>query len=160
PYEFAPGQIDKALGLVPSHGDIAIVGGAARVATVVKQIRSETDRVIHVDSGDIFEGAPVFNLFTGEAEMRAWSQIGVTALALGNHEFEKGPVNLELMKEQFGTFPILAANYGFSDPADPTQPKLDLLIQPFTIVDAQGLRIGIIGMGNLSSLESIIEGNN
>ena len=28
-------------------------------------------RSIHVDSGDIFEGAPVFNKFKGEVEMRA-----------------------------------------------------------------------------------------
>jgi 5'-nucleotidase len=160
PYQYAPGQIDKGLGLTPSHGNIAIVGGAARIATVVKQIRSESQRVIHIDSGDIFEGAPVFNLFTGEAEMRTWSRIGVTAMALGNHEFDKGSVNLELMKEKFGGFPILAANYEFSDPSDPTQPKLREVIQPFTVVVAQGLRIGIIGMGNLSSLTSIIEGGN
>jgi len=160
PYQFAPGQIDKGLGLVPSHGDIAVVGGAARLATVIKRERAASDRVIHLDSGDIFEGAPVFNLFTGEAEMRAWTRIGVTAMALGNHEFDKGPVNLELMKEKFGGFPILAANYNFSDPSDPTQPKLREVIAPWTIVDAQGLRVGIIGMGNLSSLTSIIEGGN
>ena len=160
PYQFAPGQIDKSLGLHPSHGNIAIVGGAARIATVVKRIRASSERVIHVDSGDIFEGAPVFNLFTGEAEMKVWTKIGVTAMALGNHEFDKGPVNLELMKSQFGGFPILAANYIFDDPSDPTLPKLRNLIYPFTIVNAQGLRIGIIGMGNLSSLDTIVEGGN
>ncbi len=160
PYQFAPGQIDKGLGLVPKHGDIAVVGGAARIATVVANERAASDRVIHLDSGDIFEGAPVFNLFTGEAEMRAWTRLNVSAMALGNHEFDKGTTNLELMKEKFGGFPILAANYNFADPTDPTQPKLRDVIAPFTILNANGLKIGVIGMGNLSSLLTIIEGGN
>src|SRR5262249_50017698 len=54
----------------------------------------------------------------------------------------------------------LAANYNFSDPNDPTQAKLRDVIAPFTIVNANGLKIGVIGMGNLSSLTSIIEGGN
>ena len=163
PYQFAPGQIDKGLGLLPSHGDLAIVGGAARIATVVARERAHAERVIHVDSGDIFEGAPVFNLFTGAVEMQAWTKLGVTAMALGNHEFDKGPVNLEVMKMQYGGFPILAANYLFADPSDTTEAQpihLSQLISPFTIVNAQGLRIGIIGMGNLESLDTIVQGGN
>src|SRR5262249_11706838 len=102
----------------------------------------------------------VFNTFNGEVEMRAMSRIGLNAMALGNHEFDKGAVNLELMKSRFGSFPILAANYAFTDPKDPTQPKLRLLIAPYTVFNVQGLRVGVIGMGNLSSLTSIIEGGN
>ena len=61
PYFFAPSQIDKSLGLVPSQGDTAIVGGAARMQTVIQGIRQSSQRSIHIDSGDVFEGAPVFN---------------------------------------------------------------------------------------------------
>src|SRR5690242_2706241 len=40
PYYFAPGQIDKNLGLEPkAGGDTAVVGGITRVGTVVKCIR-------------------------------------------------------------------------------------------------------------------------
>src|SRR5437868_8215661 len=40
PYYFAPGQIDKGLGLVPRPGqDTAVVGGIGRVSTIVKCIR-------------------------------------------------------------------------------------------------------------------------
>jgi len=160
PYQFAPGQIDKDLGLLPSHGDIAIVGGIARIATVIQRERAASQRVLHLDSGDIFEGAPVFNTFNGEVEMRAMSRLGVNAMALGNHEFDKGSANLELMKEKWGAFPILASNYEFSDPNDPTQPKLRDVIAPFQIFNVQGLRVGVIGLGNLSSLEGIFEGGN
>src|SRR5437868_7210774 len=40
PYYFAPGQIDKGLGLVPKAGQsFAVVGGIGRVSTVIKCIR-------------------------------------------------------------------------------------------------------------------------
>src|SRR5204862_5818928 len=39
PYQFAPGAIDKGLGLVPTNGNIAVVGGIARVASIIKCIR-------------------------------------------------------------------------------------------------------------------------
>src|SRR6185369_12564621 len=72
PYYFAPGLIDRGLGLVPRLGQTtALVGGIARIATVVKCIRGEQSgpdcdaiagitgppaaRAIHLDSGDIFE---------------------------------------------------------------------------------------------------------
>jgi 5'-nucleotidase len=177
PYYFAPGQIDKGLGLIPKTGqNFAVVGGIGRVSTVVKCIRGiytgppcdtlepligpPAARSIHVDSGDIWEGAPVFNQFNGEVEMRAMSQLGLTAMALGNHEFDKGSVNLEEQYQKFGGFPILAANYEFSDPTDYTQPKLNDIIHDWTSTNVGGLRIGIIGLGNLSSIEGIIEGGN
>ncbi len=192
PYYFAPGQIDKGLGLTPKPGqDTAVVGGIGRIARVLKCVRGiysgqdcdgiteqagsstcatctsptkiagePAERSIHVDSGDIFEGAPVFNLFQGEVEMRAMSEVGLTAMALGNHEFDKGSVDLEEQYQKFGGFPILAANYIFSDPTDYTQPKLDDIIHDYTIVNVGGLKVGIVGLGNLSSLQGIIEGGN
>ena len=192
PYYFAPGQIDKGLGLLPKPGsDQAVVGGIGRVARVVKCIRGiysgqdcdgitefagsprcptcaksvaiagePAARSLHLDSGDIFEGAPVFNLFQGEVEMRAMSGLGLTAMALGNHEFDKGAQNLQLQYSNWGGFPILAANYQFADPSDPTQPKLGDVIHDYSLFDVDGLKIGVVGLGNLSSLEGIIEGGN
>jgi 5'-nucleotidase / UDP-sugar diphosphatase len=176
PYYFAPGQVDKGLGLLPKPGqDFAVVGGIGRISSVIKCIRGAVSpvcdqlrplvgppaaRAIHVDSGDIWEGAPVFNTFNGEVEMRAMSQIGLTAMALGNHEFDKGAVNLEEQYQRFGGFPILAANYQFEDPNDPTQPKLRREIGSYVVLNVDGLKIGLIGLGNLSSIQGIIQGGN
>ena len=119
----------------PKRGRLRRLGGIARVSTIVKCIRGiytgppcdalepligpPAARSIHLDSGDIFEGAPVFNKFNGEVEMRAMSQIGLTAMALGNHEFDKGSVNLEAaVPEVRRRSRILAANYLFADPTD------------------------------------------
>ena len=48
-------------------------GGIARIATVLRSERASAARSLHLDSGDCFQGAPVFNVFDGEAEIRALS---------------------------------------------------------------------------------------
>ena len=45
--------------------------GRLRISTLVKQIRKTSNRSLWLDSGDAFQGAPVFNEFKGEVEMRA-----------------------------------------------------------------------------------------
>ena len=176
PYHFVPGKIDSDLGLdvtkchnaqycslpnpATNPGCDCDFGGIARIATIVKRERANAGRSLHLDSGDAFEGAPIFNLFQGEAEFRALSALGLDAAALGNHEFDKGAVNLELQIRKWAGYPILAANYMFYDPKDPTVPKLGEIIAPYTIFNVDGLKVGVIGMGNVSSLESVIyQGN-
>src|SRR6478672_5364256 len=68
PYNFVPNTFDQDYGLLPAN---APFGGVARIATLVKRIRRESARSIWLDSGDAFQRAPVFNMFKGEAEIRA-----------------------------------------------------------------------------------------
>ncbi len=186
PYLYAPNTPDRNLGLLAlpgvcredrvcstdfgrscqSDGDClpfstASVGGAARLATVIKREESRAPRFIHLDSGDMFQGAPIFNLFNGEAEVRAMGLLGVSGMALGNHEFDKGAVMLGLQLMNNGpSFPIMAANYEWADPDDPLQPKLRRFISPMAVYNVQGIKIGVIGLGNVSSLNSSVEGDN
>ena len=80
PYHFIPNTFDRADGL-----QVSPYGGIARIATIAKRIRASTNRSLWLDSGDCFQGAPVFNLFKGEAEIRALSLAGMDAAAVGNH---------------------------------------------------------------------------
>jgi len=157
PYDFQPGAVDRGMGLLAEHRPF---GGIARMAAIIKRERALSSRSIHLDSGDCFQGAPIFNMFSGEAEFRSLSEVGLDAMVLGNHEFDKGVVNLELQQLKFARFPILAANYIFDDPGEAGRPKLGATIRPFTILNADGLRIAVIGMGNVSSLTSVTEGGN
>lgn len=139
----------------------ASVGGLSRMTAIVKQERERAPRSLHLDSGDMFQGAPVFNLFNGEAEMRSMGLLGVQGMALGNHEFDKGAVVLGLQLMNNGpNFPILAANYEWVDPDDQRSPKLGRFIQPVAIYNVKGIKIGVIGLGNISSLNSSVEGDN
>jgi 2',3'-cyclic-nucleotide 2'-phosphodiesterase (5'-nucleotidase family) len=161
PYSFVPNTFDQGYGLLKDGGPY---GGIARIATVAKQIRATSNRSLWLDSGDCFQGAPVFNLFKGEAEMRALSLAGMDAAVLGNHEFDLGAKNLFEKIDNWSTFPLLAANYAWDDPppgavgADGR--SLRDVISPFAIFDVKGLRIGVIGMGNTSTITSIYEGGN
>jgi 2',3'-cyclic-nucleotide 2'-phosphodiesterase (5'-nucleotidase family) len=159
PYNFVPNTFDKGYGLTTGP-----YGGIAKIATVAKQIRRQSARSLWLDTGDCFQGAPVFNLFRGEAEMRALSLAGMDGAVLGNHEFDLGARNLFDKIDNWGSYPILAANYAWDDapPAsqDPNGRSLRDVIPPFEIYDVDGLKIGVIGMGNTSTITSIYEGGN
>ena len=112
PYNFIPNTFDQDYGLLPQN---APFGGIARIATLAKRIRRSSPRSIWLDSGDAFQGAPVFNMFKGEAEMRALSLAGMDAEVLGNHEFDLGARNLFEKIDAWSQFPHLAANYAWDD---------------------------------------------
>ncbi|WP_163868408.1 bifunctional metallophosphatase/5'-nucleotidase [Myxococcus eversor] len=157
PYDFAPLKTDQDLGLVPEAGPF---GGATRVAAVLKRERARGERVMHLDSGDCFQGAPIFNINTGEAEFRFLSQARLDAAVVGNHEFDAGALNFTQQAKQNATFPLLAANYQWNDWRQNGSNETALETSPYTIRNIKGLRVGIIGMANISSLNSIVEGGN
>jgi 5'-nucleotidase len=117
-----------------------------------------------LDSGDCFQGAPVFNEFKGEAELRALTVAGLDGAVLGNHEFDLGAKNLFDKIDSWAGFPLLAANYAWDDPppaaAVDNGRSLRDVVAPYEIYDVQGIKVGVIGMGNTSTITSIFEGGN
>ncbi|WP_394830970.1 5'-nucleotidase C-terminal domain-containing protein [Pendulispora rubella] len=156
PYDQLVTQVDSDLGL-GTIGDIHNVGGVARMSYVLKRERARSERVVHLDSGDCFQGAPVFNFYAGEPEVRSLSAMGLDAAVIGNHEFDRGALNVTQQFQRWGTFASLVANYKFDDPNNPDSPKLSTVAKPFTVINREGLKIGVIGMGNLSSLTSVFD---
>lgn len=157
PYNVIPNSFDQGYGLLPAN---APFGGIARMATIAKRIRRESSRSLWLDSGDAFQGAPVFNMFKGEAEMRALSLAGMDGEVLGNHEFDLGAKNLFEKIDTWSQFPHLAANYAWDDATGRMSPSLRDIIRPFVIYDLEGLKVGVVGMGNQDTLSSIYEGGN
>ena len=49
------------------------LGGMAKRAHLVKQIRNEEEHVLLLDAGDIFQGTPYFNVYGGELEFKLMS---------------------------------------------------------------------------------------
>lgn len=154
PYFQQVNQTDQNLGLDPSK---APFGGAARMNYLIQRERRHSDRVLHLDSGDCFQGAPIFNFFNGEAEVRALAHTGVDAVVVGNHEFDRGALNFARQFTRWGTFEVLAANYQFDDPSTPGSSELGRLAHPYAFFNLRGLKVGVIGMGNLSSITSIFD---
>ena len=157
PYDFNPVKTDTDLGLIPEAGPF---GGATRIASLVRRERSTAGRVLHLDSGDSFQGAPIFNLNLGEAEYKFLSLMKVDAAVLGNHEFDAGASNFTRQARDNARFPVLAANYQWEDWRQPQNNQTAFFTQPYTVKNINGVRVGIIGTGNVSSLNSIVEQGN
>ncbi len=149
PYDMTVLAGDRKLGLEQEH---APFGGIARMAHVIERERAKAPRSIYVDSGDCFQGAPIFNAFIGEAEQRALSQMRPDAVVIGNHEFDEGIKNYVKQLEDWATYPLIAANYLFE-----SDEPLGKIAKPVEIVNADGLKIGIIGVANFSSISSITD---
>jgi 5'-nucleotidase len=156
PYDMEIGEVDRGLGLLQDNGPF---GGAARLAYLVKRERGRAGRSLWIDTGDPFQGAPIFNFFEGEAEFRVLSEIGVDAMVVGNHEFDRGGPNLAKQIDNWARFPALAANYRFETPAYSPN-DLGRLVAPYQIFNVRGLRVGVIGIGDTGSMFSIFETGN
>lgn len=121
-------------------GEYAGLGGFARRAKLIEQIRQQEENVLLLDAGDIWQGTPYFNVFGGKLEFQLMSRMRYDAATIGNHDFDRG---LEGLKEMLphARFPFISSNYDFSST------MLENLILPYRVVERGGLRIGIYGLG-------------
>ena len=138
------------------HHDQPAYGGLAIFSSYLDALRaSNPGRVIVVDSGDLYQGTLESNLFEGEPVTRAYNAIGYTAAAIGNHEFDYGPVgpdtvartpdqdSLGALKKNaaLATWPFLSANLAEKASGQtPSWAKKSIMV---TVGDA---KIGIIGL--------------
>jgi 5'-nucleotidase len=91
-------------------------GGVVALADQVAAIREGSDDVVVLDAGDLFTGPLVSTLAEGAPVIEAYDLIGVDAAAIGNHEFDFGPVG-----------PDVTAKPGAGDDAGPNGPRGALL---------------------------------
>ncbi|MHA6728052.1 bifunctional metallophosphatase/5'-nucleotidase [Chryseobacterium sp. A301] len=115
-------------------------GGFARRAALIQKIRAEQAQVLVLDSGDIFQGTPYFNLFGGELEFKLMSMMGYDASTMGNHDFDNG-LDGFLKVLPNAKFPFLCSNYDFSDTI------LEGRTTPYQVFNKGGIRVGVFGLG-------------
>ena len=116
------------------------MGGAAKRAALIDQIRTEEKNVLLLDAGDIFQGTPYFNLYGGELEFKLMSLMKYDAATIGNHDFDNGIEGLNKMLP-YANFPFLNVNYDFSNTI------LNGKIAPHKIIEKDKVKIGIFGVG-------------
>lgn len=120
------------------------LGGGASAATYIKTVREAAARegrgFILIDSGDIFQGTPVGMHTQGKSVINWMNEVGYTAAALGNHDFDLGWTNTREIVD-YAKFPILCANLYDSK----TNQRVDW-VQDVVMVDVSGIKVGIIGM--------------
>ncbi|GLY36231.1 bifunctional metallophosphatase/5'-nucleotidase [Amycolatopsis sp. NBRC 101858] len=146
-----------------SDGTTVDAGGAAYLATHVKQLRSQVRNSFVVSAGDNIGASPLTSaLFHDEPTIDFLNMLGVNASVVGNHEFDEG--YKELQRMQFGgchptdgcqfdkkfkgaDFPFLGSNVYFTN-------GLPALL-PFTVKFEGGVPVGVIG-ATLKDLPSVV----
>lgn len=123
-----------------SGGRNAGKGGFARRAALIEKIRREEKNVLLLDSGDIFQGTPYFNLFGGELEFKLMSMMRYDASTMGNHDFDNGLDGFLKVLPQ-AKFPFLCSNYDFSNTI------LEGKTSPYKVIEKDGIRVGLFGLG-------------
>ncbi len=123
-----------------SHSRWGNLGGVARRADLVANIRKENPNTLLLDAGDIFQGTPFFNFYGGELEFKLMSMLKYDAATIGNHDFDNGVDGL-FAQIPHARFDFLSANYNFSNTV------LDGYVKPYTIFSLDGLKVGVYGIG-------------
>ncbi len=121
-------------------GRLAGLGGVARRARLIGEVRRAEPHMLLLDSGDIFQGTPYFNFFGGEVEFKAMSAMRYDAATLGNHDFDNGVEGLVRMLPH-ARFPFVSANYDVRGSA------LEGRVAPHLVRQFGPLRVGIFGLG-------------
>ncbi len=128
--------------ILPANDQI----GMSYIANFLVTKKEENpDNVIILAGGDILQGSALSNYYYGLSTINMMSEMYFDAFTLGNHEFDWG---LEVVTDYFdgnaengeANFPLLGANVFIEG----TSVNPDG-IEPYTIVELNDLKIGIIG---------------
>jgi len=122
------------------HARWANLGGLARRASLVEQIRKENPNTLLFDAGDIFQGTPYFNFYGGELEFKLMTMLKYDAATIGNHDLDNGVDGL-FAQLPHAKFQLLSANYDFSNTV------LNGHVKPYNTYEIDGLKIGVYGLG-------------
>ncbi len=115
-------------------------GGYARIATLVKQMRTESNgRLLFCDCGDTFHGTYPVLKTQGQALIPILNALGFDAMT-AHWEFAYGPKIFEQRTAEL-SYPTLAINVY-------DQATEERLFPPYYVKEVGGLRIGLVGIAS------------
>jgi len=150
------------------------VGGLVTVSAYVDALRraraADGGAVLLIDAGDMWQGTLESNLGEGAAVVEAYNAMGVTAAAIGNHEFDFGPEGQNAIPVEAGEdprgnlkrraseaqFPLLTANLIDTSTGAPVDWEN---VRPSVMVEAAGIKVGIVGVMTANALTTTIAAN-
>ncbi|WP_396217877.1 bifunctional metallophosphatase/5'-nucleotidase [Flavobacterium sp.] len=124
------------------------MGGVARRANIIEQIRKEEENVLLLDAGDIFQGTPYFNYYGGELEFKLMSMMKYDLATLGNHDFDNG-IDGFFAQLPNANFDFVSANYDFKNT------ELNGIVKPYKTFIKDVIKIGVFGLG--IELEGLVD---
>ncbi|MGI9271896.1 MAG: bifunctional metallophosphatase/5'-nucleotidase [Woeseiaceae bacterium] len=159
------------------HGELLSAnrrGGLTTLSGYVAAVRAaraeDGGAVLLIDAGDMWQGTLESNLVEGASVVEAYNAIGYSAAAIGNHEFDFGPIGKlaipagpaddphGALRQRIteAQFPVLSANI-----VDTTTGQLIDWenVSPSIVVDAAGVKVGIIGLITAHALQVTASAN-
>jgi 2',3'-cyclic-nucleotide 2'-phosphodiesterase (5'-nucleotidase family) len=145
------------------HGHIETLPRLGGYLTNLRRKRlADGGGVVLLDAGDMFQGTLESNLGEGAAVIRAYNVLKYDAIAIGNHDFDFGPVGPAIAprapaddprgalkaRAAEAQFPFLAAN--LMDDATGVLPAWPN-VGATKLLDVAGVKIGIIGLANVGT---------
>ncbi len=120
------------------HGEYRKAGGHGRIATLLNEIRRERpEQVLAFDCGDTIHGTYAAVQTEGGALIPILNAMGFDAMT-AHWEFAYGPERFKELADQLD-YPMLAINCYDEETGE-------LIFSPYTVVEAGGLRVGVIGI--------------
>lgn len=167
----------SVLGTNDVHGALLPVDGNRGLALFAGYVNNLRDTragddgaVLLVDAGDMWQGTLESNLNEGASVVAVFNVLRYDAAAIGNHEFDFGPVGAKAtpadenddaqgalkLRATEADFPLLAANLIDRTTGQPVNwPN----VKPSTLINRGGIKIGIIGLMTERALITTIAAN-
>jgi 5'-nucleotidase/UDP-sugar diphosphatase len=145
------------LGISDFHGALEESGkdpGFAKLGGFLRDQQAKNPQgTLILSGGDMFQGSLLSTVSQGRPVIAAMNATGFDVMAIGNHEFDWG---YKILQEQAGQaeFPFLAAN--LFDTQTGEQPDG---IEPYIIIERQGVKLSIIGLVTTETLEIVHPGH-
>lgn len=129
--------------------------GLTRMGTYLKAKEAlNPDGTVILAAGDMWQGSADSNLTHGALVTECMNEIGFDAMAIGNHDFDWGDSYLKSNKA-LADFPFLGANIN-----DKTTGQISGLSDgAYTMIDKDGVQIGIIGAIDQNCESDILASN-
>lgn len=121
-------------------------GGVAKLATIISEQRMANENVLVTFGGDTISPSLMSGLDQGAHMIELLNQLDLTAMVLGNHEFDFGP-EIAKVRISEANFPVLGTNT-----VDPEGNIIDGALDSI-MVEAGDFKIGIFGLTTVGTLE-------
>ncbi len=120
--------------------------GMAVIASLKEKLESDGYQVLLLDAGDAIQDNNLVNFSKGKSAIQFMNAAGYDAATLGNHEFDYGQ---DVLKERMSEalFPYVAANIQI-------EASGKNFIPPYTIIQKNNLKIGILGLTTPDTITS------
>jgi 5'-nucleotidase len=127
----APGEDGKPV-------DDGVIGFARYKGVIDALKAANEDMVLALDAGDATHGTNFATLSNGQSVIRLFNDMGIAAMGIGNHDFNYGFDDLQVMITE-ADFPLLAANVV-------KEGTTETVFETNRIFEVGGIEIGVFGL--------------